>query len=91
MSKSDLSNELGNVLPSSSKPRRIAGSGRIHVGTVGCSGYEDGHQILREALCDSLSMPWINGAVGEHNISDRSADVPSTIVVVGPVHGSLDS
>lgn len=51
---------------------------------------KDGYQRFRQASRDSKSMPRINGAIGEDDVGDRRAYVPSSVVHICPVYSSSD-
>ena len=51
---------------------------------------KDGYQRFGQASCDSKSMPRVNRPIGEDNVGDRCAYVPTSIVHVGPVHCSSE-
>ena len=79
--------ELSYPQPGRCQLLRVAGTVRVHVGTVGGPGDVDGGGQLVEVLQDPHGVPGVDAAVDEDHVADTGLEAPVLNVSVGHIVG----
>ena len=79
--------ELSNPQSGRSELLGVAGTVRVHVGTVGGPGDVDGGRHLVEVLQDPHGVPGVDAAVDEDHVADAGLEAPVLNVGVGHIVG----